>query len=273
MPCVLSIQSQVAAARVGNGAAVFALERLGVEALALPTVLFARRPDRGPPGGAVTPTPTLAGMLEALAADGALARVDAVLSGYLGEAGHADVALEAARRVRGARPQTLFVCDPVMGDAQSGYYAKPEVAQAITRRLAPEADLITPNAWELAQLSGHAVEDAASARAAMGALTAWGLVTSIPLGDRLGTLCVEAEASWIVETPRLPQDPKGAGDLLTALFLARRLLGASPPEALSLAVGAAFDVIAQAAPDGDLPLVSAQTLLVEPQTRPLAMRL
>ena len=46
MKAVLSIQSQVAGARVGNSVAGFALERLGVPVIALPTTLLGRRPAR-----------------------------------------------------------------------------------------------------------------------------------------------------------------------------------------------------------------------------------
>ena len=46
MKTILSIQSQVAGARVGNSVAVFAMERLGVRVIALPTTLVGRRPGR-----------------------------------------------------------------------------------------------------------------------------------------------------------------------------------------------------------------------------------
>jgi pyridoxal/pyridoxine/pyridoxamine kinase len=94
MKTVLTIQSQVANARVGNSVAAFALERLGVRALCLPTTLLGRRPDRAAeahvsPGGGPIPPSWLAEMLDALEDDGALANVDVGLSGYLADAGQA----------------------------------------------------------------------------------------------------------------------------------------------------------------------------------------
>ena len=83
----------------------------------------------------------------------------------------------------------------------------------------------------------------------------------------LATLMCTAPGRLQVETPQLPHPPKGTGDLLTALFLGRRLLGQPPEQALSLAVGAVYDLIAAADGD-DLPVVAHQSLLVQPKTQP-----
>jgi len=271
MPTVLSIQSQVAGARVGNSVAVFALERLGVEALALPSVVFGERPDRGPPGGGVAPAAWLVSMIEALEAGGKLRSVDAVLSGYLGAPEQAEAVSVAIAAVRRHRPDALYVCDPVLGDAERGLYAKPAVADAIRTRLLPQADWLTPNAFELAWLTGRETNSVAAACAAARGLKADCLVTSVPTPGGLATLLCTSGETVRVETLELPRPPKGTGDLLTALFLARRLLGLQPAEALSLAVGAVFDLISAAETD-DLPLIAAQERLVDPKTRPHVLR-
>ena len=48
---------------------------------------------------------------------------------------------------------------------------------------------------------------------------------------------------WLSETPHLPRAPKGVGDLLTALFLARRVNGSSARVRFEAATGAMYDVI------------------------------
>lgn len=267
MPTVLSIQSQVAGARVGNSIAVFALERLGVEVIALPTVVFGQRPDRGPPGGGVTPVGWLEAMLAALDAGGVLGRVDAVLSGYLGAPEQAEAVLLALNQVRRRRPGAIYVCDPVLGDADGGLYAKPAVAHAIRDQLSPRADLLTPNAFELSWLTGQAAHGVEDAAAAAKRLARDCLVTSAPTPAGLATLLCTGAGTLRVETPELPRPPKGTGDLLTALFVGRRLLGQAPEQALSLAVGAVYDLIAAADGD-DLPVVAHQSLLVQPKTQP-----
>lgn len=271
MPTVLSIQSQVSAARVGNSVAVFAMERLGVEVLALPTVLFGRRPDRGPPGGGPVPAEQLAAMLEALEADGALARVDAVLSGYLGAPEQAEIVLDAVARTRRHNPHALYVCDPVLGDWDRGLYAKPAVAEAMRDRLVPAADLITPNAFELSWLAGRSVRTLSDAAALARDSARAMLITSLALGQHLATLLCTPELFVQVETPELAGSPKGAGDLLTALYLARRLLGQEEAEALLLAVGSVFDLIA-ASGGQDLPIITRQDLLLAPETKPAQQR-
>src|SRR5215510_5438204 len=110
MKTILSIQSQVAGARVGNSVAAFAMERLGVRVLSLPTTLLGRRPDRGAPGGGPLPAATLAALLEGLSADGMFSEIDAVLTGYLGSADQAPVILDAVERIKAANPKAVFAC-------------------------------------------------------------------------------------------------------------------------------------------------------------------
>ena len=50
---LLSIQSHVAYGHVGNAAAVFPLQRLGIEVLPVHTVQFASHAGYGPPQGSV----------------------------------------------------------------------------------------------------------------------------------------------------------------------------------------------------------------------------
>ena len=80
-PTILSIQSQVAGARVGNSVAAFAMERLGVRVLAAPSVILGRRPDLGAPGGGPVPADILGAILDGLANAGVLGEIDAVLTG------------------------------------------------------------------------------------------------------------------------------------------------------------------------------------------------
>lgn len=270
MKSVLTIQSQVAGARVGNSVAVFALERLGAPAIALPTTVLGRRPDRGPPGGGPMPASLLASMVEALAADGALARVGYILSGYIALPEQADVILDAVARVKDANPRAVYVCDPVMGDA-GGAFVKPDVQDANKRKLVPAADVLTPNLWELEALTGRTLATLPEAHAAARTLEKPVIVTSAP-SAQAAALYAAPTGSWLVETQKLPDAPKGAGDLFTALWVARRALGQSVVVALEAAAGATHDIIARSLVDGsrDLAVVAAQDKLEHPDTWPTA---
>jgi pyridoxine kinase len=272
MKTVLSISSHVAGALVGNSVAAFAMERLGVRVLQIPTVLLGRRPDRGPPGGGPVAAALLRDIANGLREDGRFARVDAVLSGYVGTPEQADAILETVEMVKAANPDALHLCDPIMGD-EAGPYIKDAVAAAIVEKLVPRADWIAPNLWELARIADHPCTDVETARRAARRLGKPALVSGIPTAMGLGVLHVDPSkpsTDCVVETPRLARAPKGAGDLLTALFLARRVRGESVSDALAAATGAVYDVIVRSneARSDDLALPDAQDLLVAPRTRP-----
>ena len=96
---------------------------------------------------------------------------------------------------------------------------------------------------------------------------------SIEAGARAGMIAPDATTfEYLKNTPRAP---KGAGDLLTALFVARRLRGEAPAVSLEGATGAVYDVIVRslAAESEDLLLPAAQSVLEEPVTWPQAQRL
>ena len=271
MKSVLTIQSQVAGGRVGNSVAAFAIERLGVPVIALPTTLLGRRPDRGAPGGGPIPATVLTTMIEALEADGALARVGHILTGYIALPEQAEVILDAVRRVKDANPRAVWICDPVMGDAGNAF-VKPDIIEAIRKRLAPAADVLTPNHWELETLAGTPLPTMADVHSAARAFGKPVIVTSAPSDTGVAIFYVAPTGSWLVAAPRLPEAPKGAGDLFAALYVGRRALGQSVVVALEAAAGATHDVIARSLLEGGghLAIVAAQEKLEHPDTWPTA---
>ena len=123
---ILSIQSHVAYGHVGNSAAVFALQRLGAEVWPLHTVQYSNHKGYGAWTGRDFSAAHIADLVEGLAARGALAGCDAVLSGYVGQAAMGAAIAEAVDRVRRANPAALYACDPVMGDDE-GLYVAPDI--------------------------------------------------------------------------------------------------------------------------------------------------
>jgi pyridoxine kinase len=273
-PTILSIQSQVVGARVGNSVAAFAMERLGVRALALPTTILGRRPDHGPPGGGPLPAATLKAMIDGIGADGMFGEIDAVLTGYLGAAEQVPVILDAIERIKAINPQAIFACDPVVGD-DGRLFVSDAIADAVLNGLVPHADWLMPNAYELGQLTGRAIDGPDAARDAARRFGKPVLVSSIRTATGLGNLFVAPGSEWFCETPRLPRAPKGAGDLLSALYLARRMRGEALAPALEGATGSVYDVIVRsiAADSEDLLLPEAQDVLADPVTWPRARHL
>jgi len=271
---VLSIQSQVAGARVGNSVAAFAMERLGVRVFQLPTTILGRRPDHGAPGGGALPAATLASILDGLAEDGLFAEIDAVLSGYLGQADHAAVIVDAVTRIKAANPKALFVCDPVLGD-EGKLFVSEGIADAVMNGLVPHADWLMPNAFELGLLTNTTIDGLETARKAARRIGKPVLVSSIRTAIGLGNLLCAPQSEWFCETARLPRAPKGTGDLLSALYVGRRVRGDAPAIALEGATGSVYDVIVRslAAESEDLLLPGAQDVLSDPVTWPRARSL
>ncbi len=78
----------------------------------------------------------MASLIEGLAADGLLGEIDAVLTGYLGEAEQAAVILDAVERIKAANPKrAIFVCDPVLGDDGKLYVERGHRRRDAERRL------------------------------------------------------------------------------------------------------------------------------------------
>ena len=286
-PLVLSIQSHVAYGHVGNRAAVFPLERLGVEVMPVHTVQLSNHTGYATFPGDVFGAAHVSRVLGGVAERGAFARCDAVLSGYLGDAALAAVVAGAVDAVKAARPGALYACDPVMGDRDGGLYVSPEIPEAMRGRLLPRADVLTPNHFELEQLAGGRAQTLAEVLDAAATLRRLGpalvLVTSLeveggPPGprDKVSMLLSTPSAAWRVDTPRVGFDvePNGAGDLVSALFLGRLLQTGDPVAALehmAAAVAGVFEPTRRAG-RRELALVQAQAELVNPARPVRAVR-
>ncbi len=271
---VVSVQSWVSYGYVGHAAATFALQRLGHEVWPVPTVVFSNHTGYPTVHGQRLSAGQVSDLVDGLDERGALATADAVLSGYLGEVELVGVVGETVRRVRAAAGSASYTCDPVLGDTEQGYFVPAELTRAVRHDLVPLADLVTPNTFELAALTGHPVDDVASALAAARELIALGpstvLVTSVPTGrDTVGMLAVTAEVAWLASTPLLPLAPAGTGDLTAALATAHLHSTDSPRLTVERTLASVFAVLEAtlARGGGELALVAAQASLADPPPR------
>ena len=275
MPTVLSIQSAVAYGHVGNSAAVFPLQRLGVEVWPVPTVIFSNHTGYPSWRGPVMSADDVSEVLTGVAELGALPRVDALLCGYLGTAEIGTVLLDTAAAVKRAHPAALFCADPVMGDVDKGFYASEEIAAFWRDEVVGAADIMTPNLFELEFLTGRSTRSLADVLAAAEVLRAAGpdvvVVTSV-VGERMGAESMRmlgtcAAGAWLVETPVLERSFTGSGDVTTALFLAHWLRTGDMAQSLGATASAVYSLLEATARTGssELQLVTAQEDLVVPR--------
>ena len=84
---ILSIQSAVAYGHVGNSAAVFPLQRIGVEVLPVYTVNFSNHTGYGAWRGPLIDPADVGEVITGIEERGVFGQIDAVLSGYQGGEG------------------------------------------------------------------------------------------------------------------------------------------------------------------------------------------
>lgn len=274
---ILSIQSHVAYGHVGNAAAVFPMQRLGVEVWPIHTVQFSNHTGYGAWTGRVFDGATIAELVEGIAARGVLAQCDGVLSGYMGSAEIGTAILAAVARVREAHPGALYCCDPVIGDIGRGVFVRPGIPEFMRDKAVPAADIVTPNQFELDFLSGLTTGTLAAAKEAVAAVQRLGprvvLVTSLHTAetpaDAIDLLAGEGGAFWRLRTPRLSLEVNGAGDAIAALFLVHYARSRSAATALGEAAASVYGLLRRTAAAGsrEILLVAAQDELVSPTQR------
>jgi len=271
---ILSIQSSVAYGHVGNSAAVFPLQRLGHEVWPVYTVHFSNHTGYGAWRGPMLAADDVRDVITGIEERGVLGDVDAVLSGYQGGEEIGDVILDAVARVKAANPAATYTCDPVMGNAKSGCFVHPAIPVLLRERVVPQADLITPNQFELGFLTEtdpgdlDSTLDSVERARAMGPGTV--LVTSVLRPDRpegtIEMLAVHGDGAWIVQTPQLPMKANGSGDVTAALFTAHLLATSDPKVALERTASSVFELLRITLDSGrrELQLVQAQETIAHP---------
>ncbi|CAL4859724.1 pyridoxal kinase PdxY [Microbacterium sp. MM2322] len=272
---ILSIQSAVAYGHVGNSAAVFPLQRIGVEVYPVYTVNFSNHTGYGAWRGPLISPQDVADVITGIEERGAFGEIDAVLSGYQGGEGIGDVILDAVARVKAANPNAIYACDPVMGNAKSGCFVAPAIPILLRERVVPAADLITPNQFELGFLTGTEPTDLESTLASVDAARAMGpstvLVTSVERPDRpegtIEMMAVTDGGAWIVRTPHIPMKANGSGDVTAALFTAHFRSSGDAADALAKTTSSVFDLLQNTYDAGarELQLIESQEAYAHPR--------
>jgi pyridoxine kinase len=275
---ILSIQSWVAYGHVGNASAVFPLQRLGAEVWAVNTVQFSNHTGYGDWKGAVYSGQSVRDLVDGIAARGALARCDAVLSGYVGGADIGDAILHAVACVRRENKAALYCCDPVIGDVDTGVYVRPGIESFLREQALPAADIATPNRFEIERLTGldcatlHGAKQAVLRLRAMlhedgpAIVLLTSLETDTTPADCIDMLTFAEGAFHLLRTPRLAVSVNGAGDAIAALFLLHRLRTGSAVAALEAAGSSVHGLLRRTAEAGsrELLTVGAQDEFVAP---------
>ena len=231
MTTILSIQSSVAYGHVGNSAAVFPLQRLGVEVWPVHTVHFSNHTGYGAWRGPLMAPDDVREVVTGIEERGALPEVDAVLSGYQGGEQIGEVILDAVARTKAANPAADLRLRPRHGQRGIRLLRPPRHPRAAARagRAPGRPDHPQPVRARLPHRDRagrprlHPRLRRAGPRDGPGTV----LVTSVLRPDRpegtIEMLAVHGDGAWIVQTPQLPMKANGSGDVTAALFTAHLL--------------------------------------------------
>ncbi len=246
---IVSIQSQVVYGHVGNNAAWPTLQAHGLNVAAVPTVMFSNTPHCPTVHGGALPTEWFEGYLHDLVSRGALRQLRAILVGYLGNTEQMACLSRWLDQIQAERPEVLLIVDPVIGDDDHGIYVAAGMPQAYRELLLPKAHGLTPNGFELQQLSRRPVDRVeqviAAARSLLSDRLQWLAVTSAApetcTHDEMQIVVVTHDGDQVFRHPRIAASPKGTGDLFSAKLTALRLESVPLLEAVA---GACNHVIA-----------------------------
>lgn len=186
-------------------------------------------------------------MVNALDSNGELKHVDAVLSGYLTPRTGPAV-LRTVERCRTLHPDTIWVCDPVMGDmtpdGELRAYVPDETVSLMTDAV-QHADVVVPNLAELGILTGTEPRTLDDIVRAARSLTGPHLVivTSVPYDDGIAMVGVTGDKAVLTHGPLLDRHFNGAGDLTSAVLTAGLVKGEPLDATLGKAAGVVHTVL------------------------------
>lgn len=257
---------------VGNAAAVFPLQRMGHEVIAINTVQFSNHTGYGEWTGQIFSPDHIAEIFIGLQKRGVMEKVDALLTGYMGDPAIGEIILSAVP------PSVPWLCDPVMGDVGRGMFVREGIPEFFKTRAMARAKIITPNQFELEYLSGREIKTLEDARKAIQNVHEMGpeiiLLTSLihdqTKDDEIQMLASSKDGEqYLVTTPRLPIDPapNGAGDCTAALFLGHHINGETLKEMLSKTAASVFALFEETLKAGtrELALIAAQDHFAKPK--------
>ena len=163
-----------------------------------------------------------------------------ILTGYIGSESFLRAVVTIVRQMKATNPQVRYVCDPVMGD-KGKFYVPKQLLRIFLDEVIPLADVLTPNQFEVEQLTGVRIDSIDDVQRACCILHDLGvplvLITSIVFPtnaqqsqDSMGIFAskrfhgIETESyedeQRILYVPKLPGQFTGTGDIVAALWLA-----------------------------------------------------
>ena len=111
-----------------------------------------------------------------------------ILTGYIGSESFLTAVVNVVQKLKRLNPKCRYICDPVLGD-MGKFYVPKELVDIYRRNVLPLADVITPNQFEIEQLTGITIRSIQDAQRACRSLHDSGveivLITSVVFLDNV----------------------------------------------------------------------------------------
>lgn len=260
---------------VGNKAAVFPLQLLGFEVDVVNSVHFSNHTGyAGGFEGDILKGEQLRSILSGLERNGLLSDVGHLLTGYIGSESFLSAVLDVLTTLRKERP-VRFVCDPVLGD-KGKFYVPEELVPLYRDKVIPLADVLTPNQFEVEQLTGIHIKSMDDALKACAVLHDMGpglvFITSMELtAESSNTMAILASQRtadtthvWRIDSTVFPGHFTGTGDLCASLLLAHTAMHPNDlPAAMEKVCNTMYAVIARTHEHGGESVQSRELKLIQ----------
>ncbi|VDK67071.1 unnamed protein product [Onchocerca ochengi] len=225
---ILSIQSHVVHGYAGNKCSVFPMQLHGYEVDPINSVHFSNHSAYKIMRGQVLDGTQLVDIYEGLKLN-EINNYSHVLTGYCRDASFLHEVINIIKDLKQKNPNILFYCDPVLGD-NGRYYVPKELMPIYRDILIPMADLITPNVFELSELSGLSINNEQECLEAINLMHKSGVktvVVSSGLETSTTKFCYgsvyrgpnEPALQYRFDIPILPGQFVGTGDIFISLLL------------------------------------------------------
>ncbi|XP_014776361.1 pyridoxal kinase [Octopus bimaculoides] len=228
MPRVLTIQSTVVSGYVGNKVALFPLQLHGFETSAINSVQLSNHTGYQYFKGQVLGAKEIDELYEGLKLN-KLNSFSFILTGYMASKSFLEKVGEAIREMKQENPNTIYLCDPVMGD-NGEMYVPEELLPVYRDILVPLSDITVPNQFEAECLTGIKINNLTDSIKAIECIHKLGVQTVIMSSSTLGKgtntlVCIASRYTesgverYKIEFPHIDAIFVGTGDLFSATIL------------------------------------------------------
>ena len=230
---ILSIQSKVVYGYVGNNIAELAIQLHGLDVISFPTVFLSAHTGHRPIHGKAISKEFFEELILGIEEIDVLDSTFCIITGYIGSE---DILLSSSKfiqRIKKAYPEKLYICDPVMGDINTGLYVPESVAAKLMATLIPYCDILTPNFFELEYILQRKIstigeiEESVKANSLLAKKII--IATGCHLEDtpegQIETVVIEGDRVERIYSYNIDIDTVGTGDLFTAIFASQLAKG------------------------------------------------